>query len=122
MSTSDDWDGIECRIDMDLLAALIEERGVPAYVGQTGGGTATILIGNESKDQYGDLLMEAMAGPGWFEGPGWTVARGRFGDFYWGLDDQGESDPEVELTPRPLAEIADGIVEFVKRNRGEVQS
>lgn len=82
-------------INMDRIVEGLRQEGVRAYVEQTGGGCATIYIGETIPDSKGAGWdgYELCAGPGWFDGPGWTLARGARSDFYIGPDDQGETDP-----------------------------
>jgi len=79
----------------DILAS---EHSVTAYVEQTGGGCATIYAGEPWDEANWGNRYPAVAGPGWFDGPGWTLPRGDLHDFYIGPDDDGESD---DIT-RPL--------------------
>lgn len=76
-------------IDFDEVVRLLKEADLPAYVEQTGGGTATISVGEKRSNERYDILV----GPGWFEGPGWTNGRGSTDDLYIGPDDEGESNP-----------------------------
>jgi hypothetical protein len=105
----------DTEIDFDALVELIEQRGIPAYVEQTGGGCATIMVGTPDADENFPVL----AGPGWFVGPGWTLGRGTWEEFCWGRDDQGETDPMYEEMPRPLDQVADDIVALVKTVEAE---
>lgn len=84
-------------LDMDRIVEILRTtyKVENAYVEQTGGGCATIYAGPVEKDEAGDDRYAAVAGPGWFEGPGFTVARGTTGDFYIGRDDDGETDPPM---------------------------
>lgn len=103
----------EARIlDLDEVVRLLkEEHHTAAYVEQTGGGCATIYAGvlaereepryrwtENGREQVGTELnprWQAVAGPGWFEGPGWTNGRATVDEFYVGPDDDGEADPVV---------------------------
>lgn len=80
-------------IDMDAVVADLHAMGHPAFVQQTGGGCATIQAGTPFTDSLGDDRYPVLAGPGWFEGPGFTVARANVADFYIGPD---EDDPDLE--------------------------
>lgn len=93
-------------VNMDRIVEIIKAEGFYAYVEQTGGGCATIYSSDRSSEQYpgapapylinpldGEGRYPVIAGPGWFEGPGWTNARGALGDFYVGPDDDGERTP-----------------------------
>lgn len=108
----DDEDDESHIIDFDRIAArLMAEHGIPAHVEQTGGNVATLYIGTNADDQ--EITTPTMAyahmaecmrapvllGPGWFEGPGWTNARGSFDELFLGPDDQGQTkhyEPEDE--------------------------
>jgi hypothetical protein len=99
----------ELEIDLDALAAAVRDLGIEAFVEQTGGGCATVWAGEQHEDQHGDQRWDAGAGPGWFEGPGYTNARaliGQGGDFCVGPDDDGE-DPETAIWIQPGMSIAD---------------
>lgn len=77
---------------MDAVVTALLRQGIESYVGQTGGGCATIFAGASRFDaEYGGLRYQAIAGPGWFAGPGWTDAQGDTGDFNVGPDDDGET-------------------------------
>lgn len=121
-------------IDMDRVVELVRRADTFAYVEQTGGGTATIFAGPvacgfcnqdapEGVGPFGtrlpwdgcpvgydgqggdhDWRYAACAGPGWFEGPNWTTARGDKRDFYIGPDDDSGSGDYM------TAENADGSV------------
>lgn len=86
-------------LDMDRVVEILRTvHGVEnAFVQQTGGGCATIYAGPVADDEEGDPRYAAIAGPGWFEGPGFTVARGTIGDFYIGRDNDGATDPVEPL-------------------------
>lgn len=75
------------RISMDKVCQYLQRAGIKAYVEQTGGGTATIYAGTMGTD----MRWPAVAGPGWFNGVGFTEAEGDSDDFYIGADDDGES-------------------------------
>lgn len=81
-------------INLDEVVRLLQaEHGIAnAYVEQTGGGCATIYAGPQHTDGNGDQRYAVAAGPGWFAGPGFTVARATPADFYIGPDDDGESE------------------------------
>lgn len=100
--------------DMDELTTLLVRRGVSAYVQQTGGGCATVYIGNIINDYY-----EMAAGPGWFNGPAWTLPRARWGDFYYGPDDDGDTIPDTVTDPMPLTDLADLLLARLHQLRAE---
>jgi hypothetical protein len=95
-------------LDLDAVVDILHKNDVEAYVEQTGGGTATIYAGKQAdheepryvwrdgvREQVGTetwARFPVIAGPGWFEGPGWSKGRADTGDFTIGPDDDGESD------------------------------
>lgn len=86
------------QIDMDAVVVALRCKGIQAHVEQTGGGCATIFAGplQIEHDRY-----SAVAGPGWFLGPGFSRARAEPGDFYVGPDDGGETTPLTVTTTDP---------------------
>ena len=101
-------------LDLDKIVRLLnEEYKIESYVGQTGGGTATLLIGEEIGDRY-----ELLAGPGWFEGPGWTNGRATNEEFYIGPDDDGATDPYVSHPDWDEAKAALHIAMALEELRG----
>ena len=99
-------------LNLETLATLVTERGFGAYVEQTGGGCATLIVyGSDGTDLV-------YAGPGWFEGPGWTEGRADWEDFNWGTDEEDPTDVTFETAPRPLSAVADDIVALAKRVQG----
>lgn len=76
----------------DTILKGLHDAGIPAYAEQTGGGTATLYIGNTHKDENGDDRWQLCAGPGSFDGPGWINPRFDTVEFNIGPDDDGESD------------------------------
>lgn len=95
-------------IDLDAVVAILNHRGHFAYVEQTGGGCATIYAGPQFHDDEGYKRYAAVAGPGWFNGPGWTLAAADCRDFYIGADDDGES-PYVSPSSPDITDVADLI-------------
>lgn len=106
-------EGAGVTLDMERIAQRVNDAGYAAYVEQTGGGVATILASRTWEESDGDQhpayrtdypegqewLVEyqhydVAAGPGWFEGPGWTRPFATSGEFFVGLDDQGASQTE----------------------------
>jgi hypothetical protein len=89
--------------------ALIRESGVPALVEQSGGGCATLYVGEP--DEFNRFPV--IAGPGWFEGRGFTKPRADVSDFSFGPDDDGESEPthcsSDDSDPTIAARIVAGI-------------
>lgn len=116
-------------LDLDKVVALLKDKGVTAYVAQTGGGTATIYAGEmfyreeervrwngDVKEVVGTDRIErfpALAGPGWFDGPGWTNGRADTSDFCVGPDDDGVSDPLFATDEWDEARVADELVKLV---------
>jgi len=105
-------------LDMQRIVDLVKQAGFVAYVEQTGGGVATIYASTTADERgyparhvvgpYNDDVVDIAAGPGWFEGPGWTNPRASLEDFYVGPD--GDYDPNegysatVDDTEATLAE------------------
>jgi hypothetical protein len=87
-------------VDLDRIAAMLTERGVPAFVEMTGGGVATVYGGPELRDAGGGTRYTFLIGPGWFDGPGWTLARADTVDLGWGPDDDGD-DPDAYTDASP---------------------
>lgn len=122
-------------LDLDKVVALLKDKGVTAYVEQTGGGTATIYAGEKfyreeerirwrgrrgsrtrTKEVIGTDLIErypALAGPGWFDGPNWTNGRADTSDFCVGPDDDGVSDPLYATDEWDEARVADELLKLV---------
>lgn len=81
-------------IDLDAVAEAVRALGVDCAVEQTGGNCATLCAGPMVGDRH-----TVVAGPGWFEGPGWTRPRASLAEFFIGSDDDGETKP-YQLGPR----------------------
>jgi len=99
-------------IDMEKIAELIRRAGYVAYVQQTGGGVATIYA-SRTANEHGfpheidaDGHVEAIAGPGWFEGQSWTQPRAALDDFYVGPDDDGVAEPYAATAADDEASLA----------------
>lgn len=109
-------------IDMDLVVRWVKDRGHNAYVEHTGGGCATICAGDPTRDSHGDERWPAMAGAGWFTGPGCTGGRANHGDFYIGVDDGGDTGPTYSILDHTLGPvpIADLIVAQLNGDRWAV--
>lgn len=94
-------------VDLDALAAAVRALGHEAFVEQTGGGCATLFAGGTHIDGHGETRYVAAAGPGWFDGPDWTLPRafiGQGGDFCVGPDDDGDN-PDAVTWIQPGASI-----------------
>jgi hypothetical protein len=81
-------------VDLERVAALLTERGIRVVVEQTGGGIATLFGGPQVRDGEGNPRYTFMIGPGWFDGPDWTLPHADTADLAWGPDDSGD-DPTV---------------------------
>jgi hypothetical protein len=108
---------------MDAIVAILRAKGMCAYVEQTGGHTATIYASRYCdtygapfvlKDANDNPAAEVIAGPGWFEGPGWTNARGGAMYFSFGADDQGESQPTYATESDTAETLAEKMLAFLK--------
>lgn len=80
-------------INLDLVVDRLHAHGVDGYVEMTGGGVATIYAGpTRQVDGHRPGLTykvwAVLAGPGWFEGPGYTIPRADVTDFYIGQDSE----------------------------------
>lgn len=105
-------------IDLDAVVDRMKAQGVDAYVEQTGGGVATIYAGPAYTDAEGDQRWSVVAGPGWFEGPGWHAPRADLAEFCYGPDDDGESEP-TWITKGDEQVVADALVAFVRAAQKE---
>ncbi|NUR59339.1 MAG: hypothetical protein HOV87_11820 [Catenulispora sp.] len=84
-------------LNMDRITALVRAAGIDAYVENTGGGCATIIVGEgklpATDDRESGYDAMVLAGPGWFD---WdttpATAYASRADFYIGPDDLGVSD------------------------------
>lgn len=99
-------------INMDALSDLINKRGVKCYVEHTGGGCATLYIGEEFTDEHGDPRMVLLGGPGTLDHRDYGFSTADVGEFYVGPDDDGANmEAHVNFTEAiPLAQMADQIV------------
>lgn len=88
----------EATIDLDAVVAALKDEGIDAYVEQTGGGCATVLVGEVQEYTYTapwngqtvtDWYHPAAVGPGWFEGEGWTRGRAHPNDLFAGPEEEG---------------------------------
>jgi hypothetical protein len=93
-------------LSLDAIVDLLRRGDIPAVVEQTGGGCATIQIGDLFTDAAGAERYPILCGPGWFEGPRWKNARGDTEDLYVGPDDDGVADPVSLRGVRTEAEAA----------------
>jgi hypothetical protein len=101
-------------IDFDRITDLVNAAGIPAYTEQTSGGCATIYVGTARRDAYGDLRYLLLAGPGWFDGPGWTSPKGTTADLYVGPDDDGASQPWAATSEDTADTVAARIIEMAQ--------
>lgn len=102
-------------IDMEAVADELRRRGVHSYVEQTGGGVATIYAGPQHEEPGWGTRWACLAGPGWFDGPLWTLPVGDLGDFYVGPDDDGETEPLRTKREHTVADVADLIESVIRR-------
>lgn len=104
-------------VSFDRIVAYVKEAGVEAYVEQTGGGVATIFAG----DVGDDLVPQIAAGPGWFEGPGWTNAHALLTEMGVGPYDPDFGDfwqADLRSTERSIASV---IVQRVTAAEGPLE-
>lgn len=105
-------------LNMDEIARIIrDDHGMPAYVEQTGGGTATIYAGTTAKDEDGDERWTAAAGPGAY---GWgrdEISWGNLAEFCVGPDDNGEAGyvDVADIGCRTEADVAKVIAAQAKK-------
>jgi hypothetical protein len=81
-------------LNMETVVARVNAAGVHAFVEHTGGGMATIFAGRSYLIED-EARFQCLAGPGWFEGPDFTEARGDTTDFFVGVDDVDSNDYKV---------------------------
>lgn len=87
----DGWEDVE-PINMDNVCEMVKAQGVPCFVDQTGGGTATLFAGptiHRAEDPDWPLRAACM-GPGVFEEhTGWNFRKARAwrGECYIGPED-----------------------------------
>ena len=94
-----------------VLAAIAEATSLPAYIEQTGGGTATIYVGEkDSDDRYAVVI-----GPGRFGGYA-DPSRSDFllGDLWIGPDDNGDDMTKV-IGANTLEEVTTATREVLDR-------
>lgn len=112
------------RIDLDAVVQAVRAAGHNAFVDMTGGNTATLYAGLPvaDNDDDGRLRWSAVAGPGWFEGLGWTRPFADTAEFSVGPDDQGVSDGPIVPAytyPAQVAALIVEVIEGVERQRVE---
>lgn len=115
--TPDDLINADSTFSLDVLVQVLIAAGLDGVVEQTGGGTATIYIGPTFTDEHGDTRYTLMAGPGWFDGPGWTLPAAHLGEFTFGPDDDGSTDPYSVDGPITYRDLAARIIEAHTRHR-----
>lgn len=106
-------DGESDVIDMDAVVTELTELGIPAVVEQTGGNTATVYAGEPYNDGEGERYPVA-AGPGHFEGPGWTQGRAYREEFSLGVNDDGLTDSHYPPAGATEADIARMIAHVLR--------
>lgn len=109
----------EGRIDMTAIVGMLHRADIAAYVEQTGGGCATIYVGERNRviaDDPDYLYWELSIGPGTFDWDG-DEHVGFLGDFYMGPHDQGESDIGLSFHTETDTEIAALAVVYINTLR-----
>ncbi len=96
----------QCPISLTKIAQIINAAAVPAFVGQTGGGVATLFIGTPSGGNY-----PLVAGPGEFSEDGEAVIY--FGDFCYGREVNGEIVSPQFITEGDEAAIAQTFLKIL---------
>lgn len=108
---------VTCTIfDMQAVCDHLNTGDIPAFVGQSGGGVATLYAGEPWEEPGWGARYPAIAGPGWFEGPNWTKPRASTDEFYIGPDDDGVAkvvEPERGASTERIAEL---IAQCVRRS------
>lgn len=104
-------------LDFDRIVQILNEQGIKAYTEQTGGGTATIYAGTPVHEEGWGDRYPAVAGPGYFAGPGWTHGTGTKGEFCVGPDDDGVANPIFSDDTWTEQRAADEIAKVVLTGR-----
>jgi hypothetical protein len=115
-------------LNLETVCSILHDKGVRAYVEQTGGGCATIYAGTQHPyPERGETwpAWDAAAGPGWFEQQptrtadglhfeGWFAeGRADTSDFSVGPDDMGEG-PYVMATDEWTEQtVADEMLKLI---------
>lgn len=107
--------GEPARYDLDLIVAELGRLDVPAFLEQTGGGTATLYAGESTYD-FGERChrMSAVAGPGHFDGPGWTRGKAWREEFSLGRNDEDLNEsvcPPQDATEAQVALMIANVVQ-----------
>lgn len=100
-------------VKLDEVVEALRSAGVKSYVEQTGGGTATLMVGEPAGDED---RYDVLVGPGWFNGLGWTDGIVDTLDCYIGPDDEGQSD---YTTTEEGWTVADIVAEVLRQLRRE---
>jgi hypothetical protein len=106
-------------LDLDRIVEAVTAAGFAAYVEQTGGGCATVFASREWVNVDDDRLpaldsdghFDVAAGPGHFDGPGWTNPRASAEDFVVGSD----ANPDDFDVLDPEGDEAAAVALIVKR-------
>ncbi|MGC4886662.1 hypothetical protein [Micromonospora sp. DT227] len=114
------------RIDMDEVVRHVREAGVSAFVGYDGGG-ATIHAGDMWlwPDSRGDQRYAVLAGPGSFTDSVLQRPFSDAGDFWIGLDDDGDGPATVIPDGTPAEQVARMVIDLVRRvekQRGRIEA
>lgn len=95
-------------VNMDALCEIINSRGVPCFVDMTGGGTATMYLGENNADYY-----TVIVGPGYYahiDYDGTSVAL--WDELSYGRDDDGETEHHFVQGECSIEHFADELIGF----------
>lgn len=104
-------------VDLDKMVDILQRLGLHAFVEMTGGGVATMYVGKvvgSDPDLCDAPLYEVCAGPGWFEGPGYSQPRATFDEFYIGAD--GNDDGPLDDCPTSFVDAMRRIMNLCERH------
>jgi hypothetical protein len=102
-------------VNLDEVSLLLTEAGLPAEVVSSPEGVPRICAGVAHRDAGGVTHYQVVVGPGWYEGRGLRIARGRLETLTVGPDDDapsnervgvGDASDELDLTRRILDWVA----------------
>lgn len=114
---------------LDAVVEAVTRQGIPAYVEMTGGGVATIYAGEREEvivDGLRYMEHPIAAGPGWFEGPNYTLGTATTDDFYIGRNNDDSQDggyltfaDVLESGSDPITVAARLIVEAITKHKSK---
>lgn len=111
-------------ISLDAVVHALKAEGIGSYVEQTGGGCATVLVGEAYEFEVtlpwnGQTVTEsaypAAVGPGWFEGAGWTRGQAHATDLSVGPDRDDLDDAYLTYFSDDNPATIEAIVAAVKK-------